>query len=367
MRIGFFHPFTGSVGGGDRYLYKILELASRLHDAELFVLSPNRPDPRAWQLVGVDVGAGAFEWRPVQGDDLRAVTTDLDLLVTIAIDLPARSYARRSVAIVQFPFVPRDQLRYRLEGLAAAAVGRRRGPAALASYTRFVAYSTFCQGWIRQRLRVEAEVIPPPVDMPAEAPDVVRMPWIVSVGRFRAGGMKQHEVLIEAFRTLGKDGWELHLAGTAQDDSQPWLDELHRRASGLRVVFHVNAPREEVLDLYRSGSVYWHAAGHSVDPELHPERLEHFGMTTVEAMAHGCVPLVVPEGGQAEIVSEGVTGRYWRTIPELVSATRHLIDNPSERDHLAAAASQAARQYDTARFRQLVRDRILSLAATAPE
>jgi len=43
--------------------------------------------------------------------------------------------------------------------------------------------------------------------------------------------------------------------------------------------------------------------------------LEHFGITTVEAMAAGCVPLVYDSGGQAEIVSSGYNGyRLFATL-----------------------------------------------------
>ena len=53
--------------------------------------------------------------------------------------------------------------------------------------------------------------------------------------------------------------------------------------------------------------------------------MEHFGITTVEAMAHGCVPVVVRLGGQLEIVQDGVNGRLWGSLGELVAITRELM------------------------------------------
>jgi glycosyltransferase involved in cell wall biosynthesis len=128
------------------------------------------------------------------------------------------------------------------------------------------------------------------------------------------------------------------------------------------VRFHVNAPRAELLELYATSALFWHAAGFGVREDRHPERLEHFGIVTVEAMMHGAVPLVVPAGGQAEIVQDGRTGRHWRTVEELVARSRELIADPDRAAELRDAAAAEARRYDTARFRETVRDRVLSLA-----
>ncbi|HVE68807.1 MAG TPA: glycosyltransferase, partial [Solirubrobacteraceae bacterium] len=235
-----------------------------------------------------------------------------------------------------------------------------RAPGALASYDRFLAYSRFSAGWIARRLGVEAEVLAPPVDPPRRPAPPARRPWIVSVGRFfRGAHEKRQDVLIDAFRALDARGWELHLAGAADasDETARWIAELRERAAGLAVSLHVNAPREEVLDLYANGSLFWHAAGYGVDPARHPERLEHFGIAVAEAMAHGTVPLVVPDGGPAELVDDGRTGAHWRTVPELVERTRALIAaDPAE---MRVAAAAAAERYDTARFRAAVRERVL--------
>jgi glycosyltransferase involved in cell wall biosynthesis len=225
-------------------------------------------------------------------------------------------------------------------------------------YDRFICYSDFARDWVKRRLGVEAEVIAPPVDRPAWEVPRERMPWIVSVGRFfRGGHEKRHDVMIDAFRALGAHGWELHLAGTSQNPG--WVEKLRARAKGLAVQFHVDAPREDVLQLYSKAALYWHACGFAVDEERHPERLEHFGIATVEAMMHGAVPLVVPAGGQAAIVQDGINGRWWRSIPELVAATRDLIGLGAERQRMSERASSDALTYETSKFRAAARDRML--------
>jgi glycosyltransferase involved in cell wall biosynthesis len=365
MRIGFHNPFDGAVGGGDRYLYTILDEAARLDGAELLVLAPQPPDPVAWGRVGVTVDPAAYTWAQTRPGELTERSRDLDLLVTLDADVPTPSAARHSVCVIQFPFRARERPHERALAAALRTAGRQRAPAALASYDAFLCYSDFSRRWIARRLGVEAEVVPPPVDPPAGPPAADRARRILGVGRFfRGAHEKRHDVLIEAFRALGADGWELHLAGMADAGAAPWIERLRELAAGLAVEFHVDAPRAELLDLYATSALFWHAAGFEVSEDRHPERLEHFGIVTVEAMMHGAVPLVVPAGGQGEIVEDGRTGRHWRRVDELVAATHELIADPGQAAALRDAAAMEARQYDTSRFRETIRERVLALAGS---
>ncbi len=53
--------------------------------------------------------------------------------------------------------------------------------------------------------------------------------------------------------------------------------------------------------------------------------MEHFGITTGEAMSAGCVPVVINKGGQPEIVRDGVDGFVWNDSRELKEITLKLI------------------------------------------
>ena len=66
-------------------------------------------------------------------------------------------------------------------------------------------------------------------------------------------------------------------------------------------------------------------------------------MTTVEAMAGGCVPVVIDRAGQKEIVRPGVDGFRWSTPAELLDADG-AGRRPDEalRARLAAAAQDRA-------------------------
>ncbi len=58
-------------------------------------------------------------------------------------------------------------------------------------------------------------------------------------------------------------------------------------------MFHVDAPGAELADLYARASIFWHAAGLGEDAEDDPNRMEHFGISIVEAMSAGAVPVVL--------------------------------------------------------------------------
>ena len=107
--------------------------------------------------------------------------------------------------------------------------------------------------------------------------------------------------------------------------------------------------------LFAEASIYWHGGGFGEDAERHPERFEHFGITVVEAMAAGAVPVVFAAAGPQEIVEDGVNGFHWRTPDELVARTRQLIDDHELRDRMACAARQRAADFSSERFVAAVR------------
>jgi glycosyltransferase involved in cell wall biosynthesis len=353
VRIGLYDPHLATLGGGERYFLTILEEALRLPEAEVTLLSPERPDPSSWRMLGIEVPESSFEWSAADDPAVTALSPQLDLLFAMVNEVPPLSRARRSVAMVQFPHRSHTGPRARL--LRALSISR--APAALASYERFLCYSDFARQHIRERLGVEALVVAPPVERPDAAPEAKER-LIVAVGRyFRGWHSKNQHVLLEAFAELDVPGWRLVLAGGGDDPG--YVEELRRRAAGLPAEVCVDVPRDELLDLYSRASLFWHAAGHGQDARRHPERLEHFGMTTVEAMAHGAVPLVFAAGGPAEVVEDRRTGVWWRSPAELAEHTKDLIEDGPRRMRLAAAARAEAERYSTERFRAAVRELVL--------
>ena len=233
----------------------------------------------------------------------------------------------------------------------------------LESYDHVVCNSVFTKGWLHRWWDHEADVLYPPVHM-HDGGD--KQPIILSVGRFfgaESGHSKKQLELVAAFRQLldrGVDGWTLHLVGGCGEADRSYLESVRAEAEGLPVVFHIDAPGDELEGLYANASLFWHATGLGEDPESDPQRLEHFGIATVEAMSAGVVPVVFGAAGQLEIVEDGVSGYHFDDVEGLVSRTIELVDDPVRRADLSLGAAERARDFSPDRFA----DRLTALLAS---
>jgi glycosyltransferase involved in cell wall biosynthesis len=347
------------VGGGEKYLLlaaRALKDAHPEHSVEL--LSPIPVDRNRYEsmlnvdLAGLGLSATVrrvtpfHRWAnrlgPLRGLRNRVLarqagraTGGYDLFVAMAYVIPVRSQAANGAILCQFPYP-------------------LTSPAELADFQLVVAQSEYVRRWVGRLWEREALVVNPPVDVPEKEPDwTAKEQLVVSVGRFFAGGhTKRQDVLVEAFRTLcdgGVTGWELHLAGGVHRDAQHagYYERVAERAQGYPIVLHPDAGYAEVQDLYRRASLYWHAAGYGADPERDPDALEHFGMTTAEAMAHGAVPVVFGAAGPAEVVEDGEQGYLWRELDALRGRSLELLADAELRQRLGTAARR--RSLDFAR------------------
>jgi glycosyltransferase involved in cell wall biosynthesis len=287
------------------------------------------------------------------------------------------------IGIRSDPFVPKEtlgtgdvrelgvKLRAVRLGSSARSVVRARFPGLtspppsldfLDTYDRIVSISEFTRSWVHRLWGRESDLLYPPVEPIPAAP---KEPVVLAVGRFfgeHAGHSKKQLELVKAFRRLAQPGWELHLVGGCSPEHRSYLERVRREARGLPVVFHVDAPGAELRDLYGRASVFWHATGLDEDEHRRPHRLEHFGISTVEAMSAGAVPVVIDRAGQREIVENGVSGLLFRTLGELVDGTRRLIADGALRERLSLGAIERAQAFDTARFEERLRELVAGVA-----
>jgi glycosyltransferase involved in cell wall biosynthesis len=118
------------------------------------------------------------------------------------------------------------------------------------------------------------------------------------------------------------------------------------------IELRINIPAAELRTLYQEASIFWHLCGIIHD---HPSEVEHFGMTTVEAMQSGAVPVVYDGGGLREIIDHGAEGFRVKTKAELLECTMKLIRQPEIMEKLGASAHEKAQQFSRARFEERVR------------
>jgi glycosyltransferase involved in cell wall biosynthesis len=229
----------------------------------------------------------------------------------------------------------------------------------LNSYDTFVTHSNYVAQWTKKYWNKDAKILYPPINMKTEAVNkrsgetasvnemAARQNWICSIGRFfTLGHGKKQEVMIEAFKRLTEavkktegrgtasveNGLQLHLIGGIGNEpsSIRFIEKLKKMAAGYTVFFHLNAPRREIESILRKSKVYWHAAGYGENPKKNPIKFEHFGISPVEAVSAGCIPVLFNGGGLTEIIEllgydKGL--HLFSTIDDLVEKTIKILTN----------------------------------------
>ena len=354
-RAVLFSPFMMTPGGGERFLLTIASILAEDH--EVAVVTPH---PYS-QLRMADLARElALDLTRCQFVTLAAfaATSPPDVMITLSnhITPPIAARGKNCVMICQFPF-PLDEMDI-----------RRMHAENFGPYRAIIAYSDYARSHILAALSAyqmpvwPVEVIYPPVPSYAGDPAHKR-PIILSVGRFFSGGhSKRHDLIINAFRDLlaqSDSDWELHIAGSSipNPGQIEYLAMLRREAAGLPVVFHINASSEQLALLYKDATLYWHAAGLDVPLTEYPAGAEHFGITILEAMSAGCVPLAFNAGGPREIIEDGVNGMLYVTTGELVKKSLYLTSPEAIQDckRMANAAIERARLFSIAAFKTRIR------------
>ena len=208
-----------------------------------------------------------------------------------------------------------------------------------------VANSSYTQDIINKYIGKRALVVNPPVvsrKILSGTSTNVRKNTVVTISRFRSAKCL---AVIPEVANFVKD-CEFVLIGTFDSGSGQCLRELSEEIDRLRVQDRVhifkNKPQSYTLDVLRHAKVF-----------LHTQVTEAFGMSVVESMAAGCVP-VVPRGGGpwTEILGsqEGLYGFSYRSPSEAADKIRLLIKDEKLRREVSARATQRAMVFDSSVF-----------------
>lgn len=178
---------------------------------------------------------------------------------------------------------------------------------------------------------------------------------ILNVGRFFSHQhSKRQDILVKIFKDLNKKysaemkGWRLILIGTVED--RAYARKVEKLAEGSNVKIIHQASRREIINWYQKASIYWHATGFDVDQEKFPEKVEHFGISTVEAMSSACVPIVINKGGQPEVLGSELEHLLWSDSKTCVEKTIDQIQNPKTRIQNAKLALKRAEKFSKNEF-----------------
>ncbi len=200
---------------------------------------------------------------------------------------------------------------------------------------QFFANGEFTAEKMRVLLNKHVEVVHPYIDEVYFQPEKKKNNIILSVGRFFPHlHSKRQDILIQAFKELQKKyptfrSYSLVLAGGLTDakEDRAYLDKLlEMKGENNNIDIRTNLPQKEILELYASAKIYWHAAGFGIDEDEHPDAVEHLGITPLQGMAASAVTICHNSGGPRRYIRNGETGYIYDTVRDLITLTSQLTD-----------------------------------------
>lgn len=355
MKIAIYSPYLDTAGGGEKYILTIAEILSQttsvdvLLDAHLLDIGKDAINARINKLHNLDLSKVNFIQAPIGNganffQKLRFLKS-YDWLFYLTDGSIFFSTAKNSILHFQVPFTE----------IPNGIWGKIK----LNTWKEAIFNSKFTKDYVEGSWKIKGEVIYPPVSIENFKP-LNKKRQIISVGRF-FGFLKdkKHQFLIESFKKLVEENklkdWSLHLAGGLGFGDEDYLTELKSVAKGCDVYFYPNASLNEVAKLYGESQIYWHASGYA---ETDPKKFEHFGITVVEAMASGCVPVVINKGGLKEIVENSTSGLLWNSQNQLLAMTIKVIKDPKLQTKLRDAAIDRSKDFSKEKFEQKIKNLI---------
>lgn len=344
-KVLIYSPYWQTYGGGERYL---LQIAVALNEKyQVFILADKILKKKAWEIFGMKLegieflSPKLFSGQKFYSRYLYLRRFDIVFYMTDgSLFFPG---AKKNFLIIQSPsHIPTLSMptRFKIFGW------------------NIICYSQFMQKIIKNRLDRDAAILAPAVDVLKFKSFGKKEKIFLSVGRFFRSSLheKKPDFLIHFFRRFYKEhfkNWKLILVGNLTEKSgREQLRFLKKTVKDLPVTIKVNLPFRQLQEIYQKASIYWHAAGVGRNPLKFPEKMEHFGITTLEAMASGCIPVVFAAGGQLDIVQNNVNGLFWQNEDSFLKANHNLLENPDLMAAMSLAAVKRARDFSFDNFKK---------------
>lgn len=345
MNIGIYSPYLNTLTGGEKYIFTAASCLAKEHQVTIF-----------WDDLSI-IGKAEEKF----GLDLSGVTVKDDIFSNKI------NILKRLIKTYQY-----DRIIYLSDGsipiVASKLIVHFQFPVEWVNTNSFlflfkksriskiICNSYFTKKYIDGKFKKNSFVLYPPSEQAGKISQK-KENIILTVGRFSLlpnnTDFKKLKVLVTSFKKFQRKrlkGWKFCIVTSVQPELLSVFDSFEKGIDNQNIKVYKNVRHSEILELYSKAKIYWHAAGFSENLVRYPERAEHFGISTVEAMAHGAVPVVINAGGQPEIVKDGDNGFLWDTKEKLVELTHKLAVDKDLYSSMSGRAVETSQNFTEKRF-----------------
>ncbi len=347
MKIGIYDPYLDDLGGGEKYMMTVASCLMDRHEVSIFW--DNKDDIIAIEkrfslpLMATKLEPNIFN-NKFNFTSRMSITKNYDVLIILSDGSIPFVFSRKLFLHIQQPLPIKRSSSF-------------KDKIKIKIISKIFYNSKFTKQYNAPIFpNVRSTVIYPPVFF--RKTNTKKENYIIHVGRFRVkdvgtNDFKKQSVMVETFKKMvdqGLKNWKFILAASVKKEDEAMFALLQKNAKEYPIEFHINKSNDDLFNLYNKSKIYWHASGYGEDLETHPELAEHFGISTVEAMGAGVVPVVINAGGQKEIVTDGKNGLLWNTTEELAKQTMQLVNDQKLLRKLSQEAEIRSKDFSLEKF-----------------
>ncbi len=348
MKIGIYDPYLDDIGGGERYMMTIAKVLAEKNQVDVFW--DNESDLRkieerfSLDLSRIKLVKNIFNGSVLFSQKQKTARIYDGIIILSDGSIPLL-LSKKVYLHLQQPISYKLSLKDKIK---------------LKKINKIFCNSAFTKNFIENNYKKKSELLYPPVSIFGKTANKENI--IFHVGRFRVLNVKsqdykKQQFMIDTFKKMVDDGlknWKFVLAVSLNDQKDERFMVMKKSTEKYPIEFLINS---NMNDLWRKGSkakIYWHATGFGEDLKRNPHLAEHFGISTVESMGTGAVPVVINAGGQKEIVTDGVNGFLWDTQEEFIKKTLRLINDDKLLKSMSEKAFQSSKYFDESNFAKKV-------------
>jgi glycosyltransferase involved in cell wall biosynthesis len=348
MRIGIFDPYLDSLSGGEKYMLSAAACLAQKHEVSIFWDKSKEPQIKQEAKRKLDINLSSVKFcKNIFDSNVSFLSRFIkskkfDAIIYLS-DGSIPLVGTKLFIHFQFPveWVDGKSLKTKIK---------------LFFVKKIFCNSFFTENFINRKFNIKSNVLYPPVNLHV-VKDMRKENIILHVGRFNVDSYgvnyKKQDIMIDVFKKMvgmGLKNWKFKLVIGIKNSDREKLSKLKEISKGYPIELMENISNKELWEHYSKAKIYWHATGYGEDLRKYPEKAEHLGISTIEAMGSSCVPVVFNAGGQKEVVENNNNGYLWENVEDFISKTNVLIKNEKLLRAMSLAAAKRSEIFSENRF-----------------